>query len=139
MEIEPTLARPLLPASGQDHLEGDAWLLPALHKHGGAVLHKHGREHFAAIASDPSFDGPRRGRTAEELEVALTAWLTRPNKPKLATIKAALDADADAVLEALGRLAPEHGGAAGRLGVCRGDPRCRRASSACCVSLSSVS
>ena len=41
------------------YVEGDAWLLPALHKHGG--------EDFAAVAADPAFDGPRRGRTAEEL------------------------------------------------------------------------
>ena len=46
------------------YVEGDAWLLPALHKHGG--------EDFAAVAADPAFDGPRRGRTAAELEVALT-------------------------------------------------------------------
>ena len=54
--------------------EGDAWLLPALHKHGG--------EDFAAVAADPAFDGPRRGRTAAELEVALTQWMSRPmSKP----------------------------------------------------------
>jgi hypothetical protein len=54
--------------------EGDAWLLPALHKHGG--------EDFKAVANDPAFDGPRRGRTAEELEVALTQWMSRPmSKP----------------------------------------------------------
>ena len=35
------------------YVEGDAWLLPALHKHGG--------EDFAAVAADPAFDGPRRG------------------------------------------------------------------------------
>ena len=52
------------------YVEGDAWLLPALHKHGG--------EDFAAVAADPAFDGPRRGRTAEELEVALTQWMSRP-------------------------------------------------------------
>ena len=56
------------------YVEGDAWLLPALHKHGG--------EDFAAVANDPAFDGPRRGRTAEELEVALTQWMSRPmSKP----------------------------------------------------------
>ena len=71
---QPVQAPAPILASGQDHPEVDAWLLPALHKHGG--------EDFAAIASDPSFDGPRRGRTAEELEVALTAWLTRPITPK---------------------------------------------------------
>ena len=38
------------------YVEGDAWLLPALHKHGG--------EDFEAVANDPAFDGPRRGRTA---------------------------------------------------------------------------
>ena len=43
--------------------------------------------------------------------------VARHDKPKLATLKAALDADADAVLEALGRLAPEHGGAAGGTGL----------------------
>ena len=56
------------------YVEGDAWLLPALHKHGG--------EDFAAVAADPAFDGPRRGRTAAELEVALTQWMSRPmSKP----------------------------------------------------------
>ena len=56
------------------YVEGDAWLLPALHKHGG--------EDFAAVANDPAFDGPRRGRTAAELEVALTQWMSRPmSKP----------------------------------------------------------
>ena len=56
------------------YVEGDAWLLPALHKHGG--------EDFEAVANDPAFDGPRRGRTAAELEVALTQWMSRPmSKP----------------------------------------------------------
>lgn len=39
--------------------------------------------------------------------------VARHDKPKLATLKAALDADADAV----GRLPPEHGGAAGGTGL----------------------
>ena len=43
--------------------------------------------------------------------------VARHDKPKLATLRAALDADADAVLEALGRLATEHGGAAGGSGL----------------------
>ena len=54
-------------------VKGDGWILPALHKHGG--------EDFEAVVADASFDGPRQGRTASELERALEAWM-RPSPPK---------------------------------------------------------
>ena len=58
-------------------IKGDGWILPALHKHGG--------EDFEAVVSDPSFDGPRMGRTASELERALEAWMRpAPKKPVVA-------------------------------------------------------
>ena len=53
-------------------IKGDGWILPALHKHGG--------EDFEAVVSDPSFDGPRGGRTASELERALEAWMRPASK-----------------------------------------------------------
>ena len=53
-------------------VQGDGWILPALHKHGG--------EDFEAVVSDPSFDGPRGGRTASELERALEAWMRPASK-----------------------------------------------------------
>ena len=53
-------------------VKGDGWILPALHKHGG--------EDFEAVVADASFDGPRQGRTASELERALEAWMRPASK-----------------------------------------------------------
>ena len=67
----PSAKKPRAKAEEEDaYEEGDAWLLPALHKHGG--------EDFEAVVADAAFDGPRRGRTASELERALEAWM-RPS------------------------------------------------------------
>ena len=45
------------------YVEGDAWLLPALHKHGG--------EDWDAVVRDPAFDALRRGRNVPTLKAAL--------------------------------------------------------------------
>ena len=57
-------------------IKGDGWILPALHKHGG--------EDFEAVVAD-SFDGPRQGRTASELERALEAWMRPASKKPVVT------------------------------------------------------
>ena len=54
-------------------VDGDGWIMQALHKHGG--------EDFAAVVRDPAFDGPRRGRTAAQLDAALDAWVSPAPAP----------------------------------------------------------
>lgn len=62
----PPVAAPKTPADGAK-VNADAWILRALHKHGG--------EDYGAIAADPAFAELVRGRDADQLESAMATWL----------------------------------------------------------------